>query len=97
MVVDDGGTTHYRLSICNIPMGSERYVKTYLDKKKRQIIQGFDVISKTLDPGRYPHPEIPTRQMQYAMDTNIGMPAISGQLLATTHRPKANGAICEGY
>jgi len=58
---------HYELSICNIPMGSERYVKTYLDKKKSWIIQRFDVVSKKLDPGRYPHPEIPTRQMQWIL------------------------------
>ena len=78
VVVDEDGTTHYGLLICNIPMGSERYVKTYLDKKKSQIIQGFDVVSKTLDPGRYPHPEIPTINKTDAMDINIGMPAISG-------------------
>ena len=66
-MVDDEGITHYGLSICNIPMGSKGYVKTYLDKKKSRIIQGFDLVSEALDPGRYPHPEIPTRQMQWIL------------------------------
>jgi hypothetical protein len=66
VVNNDDGITHYGLSICNIPMGSDNYVKTYLNKKNSRIRQGFDVISKTLDPGRYP-PEIPTRQMQWIL------------------------------
>ncbi len=61
IVNDDDGITHYGLSICNIPIGSDYYVKTYLQKKKNRIRQGFDVISKTL------HPEIPTRQMQWIL------------------------------
>jgi hypothetical protein len=50
-IVDEDGNTHCGISICNIPMGDDGYIKSYLECKKGSILTGFDRISNTLDPG----------------------------------------------
>ena len=66
-IVDEEGDIHYGISICNIPLGADKYIKNYLRGKKSKISAGFDIITNTLDPGQYPHPEIPIRQMLWIL------------------------------
>ena len=51
------------ITTCNVPIGSEDFVKGYLQQRLAMITDGFENISHLLDPGRWPHPEIPSRQM----------------------------------
>ena len=39
----------------------------YLAVVDGRVRPSIFIFSKTLDPGRYPHPEIPTRQMQWIL------------------------------
>ena len=51
------------LSVCNVPVGSEAYVKGYLGLKGRKVRKGLTKVTDLLNPVRRPHPEIPSRQM----------------------------------
>ena len=68
-IEDDEGTTHFGISACNIPIGTEGFVKTYLNQKKdNSILKGCDtILINLLDPGIWSHPDIPTRQMLWIL------------------------------
>ena len=66
-IEDDEGNTHFGISACNIPIGTEGFVKTYLNQKKNDILKGYDTIINLLDPGIWSHPDIPTRQMLWIL------------------------------
>ena len=51
------------MTVCNVPVGSKGFVEGYLDQRQAKIQRGFTTISNLLDPGRWPNPDIPTRQM----------------------------------
>ena len=55
------------LSACNVPVGSEAYVKGYLELKSRKVRKGLAKVSNLLDPARWPHPEIPSQQMLWML------------------------------
>ena len=62
----DGKTLH-GVTACNMPIGEEGFVKSYLDQKKNKITRRFDKITTLLDPGRWPHPEISSRKMLWVL------------------------------
>jgi hypothetical protein len=66
-VEDEDGNVHYGITTCNIPIGSESFVKTYLNKKMNSILKGTTSISNLLNPGRWPHPNIPMQQMLWIL------------------------------
>jgi hypothetical protein len=47
-IEDDEGITHFGISACNIPIGTEGFVKTYLNQKKDGILKGYDTIINLL-------------------------------------------------
>ena len=50
-IFDGFGIEHYGISICNIPMGSDNYIHTYLEQKKTTILKEFNLIVEALNPG----------------------------------------------
>ena len=67
LIDDDEECVDFGIEICNIPFGTEGYVKGYLDKKQKRIIGGFDMAKELLDPAAWPHPDIPTQQMLFLL------------------------------
>jgi len=66
-VPGDDGQPLYGITGCNVPVGSRRFVERYLEQKKTKIVKGLDKAVSLLDPCRWPHPEIPTRQMIWVL------------------------------
>ena len=66
-IEDQEGNTHFGIAACNIPIGTEGFIKAYLYQKKESILKGYDIIMKLLDPGSCSHPDIPTRQMLWIL------------------------------
>ena len=57
----------FGITTCNIPIGSEAFVNECLKQKSAKIRHGFYIISCLLDPGRWPHPEIPSHQIMWIL------------------------------
>ena len=55
------------LSVCNVPVGSEAYVKAYLEQKGRKVRKGLAGVTELLDPARWPHPEVPSQHMLWIL------------------------------
>lgn len=53
----------FGLAICSVPVGSAAFVKAHLAKKRKRILCDFVMIDPLLNPGRWPHPDVPARQM----------------------------------
>ena len=68
-VIVDGRSVR-GITVCNIPVGSEGFVATYLGRKQTSIISDNDLIKALLDPRRWTQPEIPTRQLAFLMLRN---------------------------
>ena len=66
-IEDQEGNTHFGIAACNIPIGTEGFIKAYLYQKKESILKGYAIIMNLLDPGRCSHPDIPTRQMLWIL------------------------------
>ena len=66
-VTGDDGQPLHDITVCNVPVGSRKFVEGYLEQKKTKIVKGFDKAVSLLDPCRWPHPEIPTRQMIWVL------------------------------
>jgi hypothetical protein len=67
-IEDQEGNTHFGIAACNIPIGTEGFIKAYyLYQKKESILTGYDIIMNLLDPGRCSHPDSPTRQMLWIL------------------------------
>ena len=62
----DGHPVH-GLTVCNVPAGSQQYVVKYLRQRLDKITSGFIKADNLLYPGRWPHPEIPSRQMLWIL------------------------------
>jgi hypothetical protein len=50
-ITDVHGNVTFGLAVCNVPVGSEAFVKAYLARKGTHIQRGFNVIERLLDPG----------------------------------------------
>lgn len=61
-VLVDGGHM-YGVSVCNVPIGTLQFLTGYLWQRLSTIWKGFDKATSLLDPGRWLHLEIPSRQM----------------------------------
>ena len=61
------GSPQYGITTCNVPIGEPGFVKGCLDQRKSKILKGLEDATKLLDPGRWPHPEIPSRQMLWIL------------------------------
>jgi hypothetical protein len=59
LITDAHGNLTFGLAVCNVPVGSEAFVKAHLAWKGTHIRRGFNVIECLLDPGRWPHLDIP--------------------------------------
>ena len=55
------------MTVCNVPIGTEEFVLGYLEQKLKKILKGYDKLIELLDPGRWPNPDIPTRQMLWVL------------------------------
>jgi hypothetical protein len=51
LIIDADGYVMFGLVVCNIPVGSMTFIKTYLAQKGTHILWGFSVIERLLDPG----------------------------------------------
>ena len=65
-ILVDGDQVH-GISVCNVPVGSEAFVKAYLKQKGRKVRKGLARVSELLDPARWPHSEIPSKQMLWML------------------------------
>ena len=66
VVLVDGQPLHGML-VCNVPVGTAGYVGGYLDQRLGMITRKFTKFKNLLDPGRWPHPEIPIHQMLWIL------------------------------
>ena len=57
----------YGITVCNVPISKESFVKGYMDQRKIKITQRFNKMTTLLDPGRWPHPEMPSRQILWIL------------------------------
>ena len=64
---EDEECVDFGIEICNVPFGTEGFVKGYLNKKQTRIVGGFDRAKELLDPAEWPHPDIPTQQMLFLL------------------------------
>ena len=55
------GEVLYGLAVCNTPLGTNLFVKKYLEQQSNIIVSMFEMISELLDPAKWSHPEIPIR------------------------------------
>ena len=55
------------MTVCNVPVGSNEFVLGYLEQRLQKILKGFNKLAELLDPGRWPNPDIPTRQMLWVL------------------------------
>jgi hypothetical protein len=51
LITDAHGNVTFGLAVCNVPVGSEAFVKAYLARKGTHILRGFNVIELLPDPG----------------------------------------------
>jgi hypothetical protein len=65
MMVD--GSRVYGMTMCNVPTGSQEFVEGYLEQRMQKILKGYTKLGDFLDPGRWPNPDIPTRQMLWIL------------------------------
>ena len=66
-VIMNDGSPLFGITTCNVPVGSRDFVEGYLNQQLERIEKGNRKIKSLLDPGRWPHPEIPTRQMLWIL------------------------------
>ena len=55
------------MSVCNVPVGTAGFVGGYLEQRCKSITRGFAKVNRLLDPGRWPHLEIPARQIIWVL------------------------------
>ena len=67
-IVEDG-TPACGLTVCNVPVGTGTipFVRGYLKERKKKIVTGFNMIAQLLDPGEWPHPKTPGRQILWIL------------------------------
>ena len=61
------GSPVYGMTVCNVPTGSQEFVEGYLGQRLEKIQKGYTKLGDLLDPGRWPNPDIPTRQMLWIL------------------------------
>ena len=66
VIIIDGNELHV-ITTCNFPVGSQQFIKGYLSKRMTKITSGFESVRELLNPGRWPHPETPSRQMLWIL------------------------------
>ena len=66
VVLKDGEPMH-GMTVCNVPIGSKDFFEGHLDQRMVATQRGCDKIRNLLDPGRWPNPDIPTRQMLWTL------------------------------
>ena len=66
-VVLTNGEPLHGMTVCNVPIGSRAFVEGYLDQRLEKILKGYAKLGELLDPGRWPNPDIPTRQMLWLL------------------------------
>ncbi len=54
-------------ALCTVLVGSKAFIKAYLARKGTHIWRGFNVIKRLLNPGWWPHPDIPAQQMLWIL------------------------------
>ncbi|KAL9183104.1 hypothetical protein ACHAXT_004891 [Thalassiosira profunda] len=69
-IEDADGETHFGVTVGNIPVGSPGFAEAYLRERLGKFGRGFDRATRLLDPARWPHPDIPTRQMLWVLTFN---------------------------
>ena len=66
MILNNGAPSA-RFTACKIPIGSDPFVKGYLEAKQQSIVLRFDKIADLLNPGCSPLSEIPSSQMLWIL------------------------------
>ena len=57
----------YGMTVCNVPAGSREFIKGYLEQRMKKKTKGYAKLGELLDPGRWPNPDIPARQMLWIL------------------------------
>ena len=65
--IRESGQPLHGISVCNVLVGCENYVKKYMPQKAANIDSQYKEISEMLDPAKWCHPEIPTRWMVWLL------------------------------
>jgi hypothetical protein len=58
-ITDAYGDEVFGLAVCNVPVGYAAIMKAYLAWKGTHSLRGFATIERLLDPGQWPHPDVP--------------------------------------
>ena len=66
-IVITDGNPHYGITTCNIPIVTQFFVQGYPDQKTKNFTRGFNKLKERLDLGRWPHPELPSRQILWIL------------------------------
>ena len=66
-VVSKDGEPMHGMTVCNVPIGSKDFVEGHLDQRMVATQRGCNKTRNLLDPGRWPNPDIPTRQMLWTL------------------------------
>ena len=66
-VVMVDGSPLYGMPVCNVPAGSQEFVEEYLEQRMQKILKGYTTLGDLLGPGRWPNPDIPTRQILWIL------------------------------
>ena len=61
------GNPLYGMMVCTVPAGSQEFVKEYLEQRMQEILKEYTKLGDLLDPGCWPNPDIPTRQMLWIL------------------------------
>jgi hypothetical protein len=51
LITNAHGNVTFGLAVCNVPVGSKAFAKTYFAWKGTHILWGFNMIKRLLDPG----------------------------------------------
>ena len=90
-------STHSKhgITVCNVPIGEEGFVKGYLEQKKNKITRGFDRITTlTARPWHMATPQDPLPKN--AVDLNHHLLPIHGRLLAMACEARPYTRVCRG-
>ncbi|EJK51883.1 hypothetical protein THAOC_28906, partial [Thalassiosira oceanica] len=88
------GTPQYGITVCNVPVGEQAFVEGYLAQRLTRITDGYQRAKELLDPGRWPCPDVPTRQMLWIL--TVACFQFMGDYWLRHVRPDFTGAFARG-
>lgn len=67
-LIDVNKNTLHDFTVCNVPLGTKEFAEEYHDQCKTKIVKSSEKASALLDPVRWPHRVMPSRQMLWVLN-----------------------------